>query len=83
MPTALVRVSITVKRHHGHGNSYQGKYLPGWLKVSDVGPISIITMLGHSGLLADLVLETELRVLILDLQEIGSELRHWMWLEHL
>lgn len=27
MPIVLVRVSIAVKRQHGHGNSYPGKHL--------------------------------------------------------
>ena len=27
LPGVIVRVSIAVKRHHDHGNSYEGKYL--------------------------------------------------------
>ena len=46
--------------------------------VSEVG--LIIVMAGHGSMLADVVLEKELRVPHLQLQATGSELRHWAWL---
>ncbi|KAL6084023.1 hypothetical protein STEG23_029938 [Scotinomys teguina] len=57
-----VRVSITVKRHHDHSNSYKEKTFHwGWLTVSEVE--SIIIRAEHGGMQADMVLEKELRVL--------------------
>ena len=38
-------------------------------------------MMGHGGMQADTVLEKELRVLHLDMQATGSELRPWVSLE--
>ena len=40
-------------------------------------------MVGHGSMQADMVLEKELRVLYLDPQATGSELRHCEWLEHI
>ena len=48
-------VSTAVTRHHDHSNFYKGKHLMGWLTVSEVE--SIIIMVGHGGLWADMVLE--------------------------
>ena len=53
----------------------------GWLTVPEVQ--SIIIMVGHGSVQADMVLEKELGVLHLDQQETGSELRHWGWLEQI
>ena len=43
----------------------------------------IIIVVGHGSVQADMVLEKELRVIYLDTQATGSELRHWVWLEHI
>ena len=50
------RVSIAVKRNHGHGNSYKGKHLiVVGLIVSEIQ--SIIIMVGHGSMQVDMVLE--------------------------
>ena len=54
----LVRVSVAVKGHHDHGNSYKGEHLTGGLIIGQM----------HGGMQADMVLEKELRVLYLDPQ---------------
>ena len=36
----LVRVSIAVKRHHDHSNSYKGKHLIGWLTFQNSNLLS-------------------------------------------
>ena len=59
----LVKVSITVKRHYDHGNSYKGKHLLGFSTVSEI--YFIIFMIGHGDMQADMVLVKELRVLYL------------------
>ena len=41
----------------------------------------MITMVGHGIMEADTVLE--MRVLHPDQQVTGSELKHWVWLEHI
>ena len=46
---------LSLRRHHAHGNSYKGKHLMEWLTVSEVQ--SIIIMVGHDGMQADMVLE--------------------------
>ena len=63
----FVRVSIAVKRHHDHDNSYKGKQL------TDTGlQFRGLVHYRHSEKQAGLVLEKELRVLHLDLQAAGS-----------
>ena len=72
-----VFVSIAVKRHHVHGNSYKGKHLIGCLKFRG----SVLNILvGLGSIQADMELEKELRGLHLDMQATGSKLRHWTWL---
>ena len=63
-PVVLVSVSVSVKRHHDHCNSYKGKHLIGVAYISEVE--SIITMVGHGSVQADMVLEKKPRVLHLD-----------------
>ena len=76
----LVRVSIAVKRHHGHGKSYKGKHLIGaGLQFRGLGHYHHG---GNESVQADMVLEKRLRV-HLALQATGSELSHWAWLEHI
>ena len=57
----LVRISIAVKRHQDHGNSYKGQH--------SIGPglqfRGLVHYL-HGSVKADMVLEKELRVLRLD-----------------
>ena len=58
-----VRVSIAVKRHPGHGESYKGKhFLRAGLQFR--GSVH----LHHGGMQVNMVLEKELRVLHLDSQ---------------
>ena len=62
-----VRVSIAVKRHCDHGNSYQGKSLIGWLTFPEHQFIIIwYSVVLYGGVQADVVLEKELKVLHLD-----------------
>ena len=49
-----------MKGHCDHSNSDEGKYLIGWLTVSEI--YIIIFTAGHSSIQADVVLEKELRV---------------------
>ena len=51
----------------------------GWVTVLEVW--SIIIVVGHGGLQADMMLE--LRVLYLERQATGSELSHWVWLKYI
>ena len=74
-------VSIAVKRHCDHGNSYKGKHLIVMGAYSSEAQ-SIIIMVGHGGMLADILLERELRILHFE-QATGSGLRHWVSLEHI
>ena len=37
----------------------------------------------HGVIWADMTLEKELKVLHLDMEATGSELRYWAWLEHI
>ena len=76
-----------VKRHHDHGNIIKEKY--------SVGVAYIFRGLDHyhhgatrrtpcaSRHSVQEDMELELRVLHLDWQAIGSELRYWAWLEHI
>ena len=43
----------------------------------------IIIMVEHGNTQADMVLEKKLRVLHLEMQATGSDLGHWVWLEHI
>ena len=54
-PVVLVRVSIAVQRHQGHGNSSKGKPLIGFAYSSEVQ--SIIIPVGHGGMPVDMLLE--------------------------
>ena len=64
----LVRVSIAVKRHHDHSNSYKGKHLTGaGLQFRDL--VNYHHGRKHSGVQADVVLEREQRVLHLDYKQ--------------
>ena len=74
----LVWVSIAVKRHHDHSNSYKGKHLTGdGLLFQRFSPLSSRQETRQCA--ADMVLEKELRVLHLDPQaaERDSE-PHWV-----
>lgn len=42
-----------------------------------------MTMMAHGSMWADIVLEKELSILRLELKTTGSELRHWIQLEHI
>ena len=73
LPFVLVRVSIAVKRHHDHGNFYNGKHLTGaGLQLRGLGHHRHGGK--HGGIQADMVLEEELRVLHLDPWAAGIEL---------
>ena len=70
--TVLVRVSIAVKRYHGHGNSFEGNHLFVVAYSSEVQ--SIIIAVGHGNMQADILQEEEWRVPPLDLKAMGSRL---------
>ena len=55
LPGFLVRVSVTVKRHHGQGNSYKRKHFIVVAYSSEFQ--SIIIMVGHGDVQANMVLE--------------------------
>ena len=55
-----LRVSIAVKRHRDHDNSYKGKHLIVVLTYSSEVQ-SIIIMVGQGSMQADMVLEKQLR----------------------
>ena len=64
-----LRVSIALKRHHDHGNSYKGSHFIG-------AGLQFRGLVHHHGrkhgdMQADMVLEKELRVLHLALQAAG------------
>ena len=64
-----LRVSIAVKRHHDHGNSYKGKHFTGAsLQSQRFSPLLSWWEAWRGSLQAGIVLEKELRVLHLDLQ---------------
>ena len=67
-----LRVSIAVKRNHDHGNSYTGNHL-----IQDGLQLRGLVHFCHGGkrigMLADKVLEKELRVLPLDPQAAGRQ----------
>ena len=58
MGFALISVFVAVKRHCDYSNSYKGKHLIGQLTFPEIQ--SIIIMVGHSTLMADMVLEKDL-----------------------
>ena len=68
-----------MKRHRDHGSSYKENVQWGSL-VSEVQ--SIVIIVGQGGTQEDMVLG-KLRVLHLDMQATGSDLRYWAWLEHI
>ena len=79
-PGVLVKVSITGRKHHNHGNSYKGETLHwGGLHVQRFH----LFYHGVTWWCADMVLEKELRVLRLDSQATGSGLSHWAFFEHI
>ena len=57
----FVRISIAVKKHHDQDNSDNIKHLIEWLTVSEVQ--SLIIMVGHCSVRANMVPEKELRIL--------------------
>ena len=73
----LVRVSITVKRYHDHGNSYKGKHL--------------IEVAAYSSEVQSIIIMARSMVscrqtwywLHLDQKATGSRQSHWAWLEHI
>jgi hypothetical protein len=71
----FVLISIAVKRHHGHGNSYKGKHLTGAvLQVQRFSPLSIIMERSMvTCMQTDMVLEKELRVLHGDPQAAAGD----------
>ena len=54
--TVLTRVSIDVKRHHGHSNSYKGKHLIEVVAYSFRGLVPYHHGEDHGGMQADMVL---------------------------
>ena len=74
--------SIAVKRYYDHSNSYKGKYLIG-VAYSFRGVVHYHHGGRHGGVQAHMMLEKELRVVHLDTEATGSELRLWAWLEHI
>ena len=67
--SVLVRVSVSVKRHHDHTNSYKGKLV----EVAYSSEVQfIIIMVEHDSVQADMMLERELRVLHLDFQAVEA-----------
>ena len=71
----LVRVSVAVKRHHDHDNSYKGKHFIGeTYKLR--GIVHYLHGEKQGGLWADMVLEKALRFLHLDRRATGSSLQH-------
>ena len=70
--SVLVRVPISVKRHHDRDNSYKGKCLMALAhSFRDLVHFSPLFMVEHGSVKADVVLEKKLRVTHLDLQAIG------------
>ena len=65
-----------MKRHHGHSNFYKRKYLIVVAPLQFRGLIYNHGGAGEGSVQADMVLETELRLLHLDLQAAGCELSH-------
>ena len=59
----LVRVSVAVKRHHNHGNSYKGKYLIGVAHLQFRALVHYHHGRNQGSLQEDMVLESELSVL--------------------
>ena len=43
--SVIIGVSISVKKHHSHGNSYKGKHLTGVAYCSEAQ--SVIIIVGH------------------------------------
>lgn len=77
----LVKVSITVKRHHNHSNSYKGQHLIGaGLKFQRCSPL--LTLWEDGSAQADIVLEKDLRGLDLD-QGHQETVSHWAYLEQI
>jgi hypothetical protein len=67
-----LRLSIAMKRHHDHRNSYKGRYLIGaGLQFQRFSPSS--SWWEHGGMQAGMVLEKEVRVLHLDLQAADED----------
>ena len=64
-----VRISIAVKRHHDHGNSYKGQHL------TDIQSIS--SWCQNVTAQAEIVMEKKLRVLYFDLQASGDSKPNW------
>ena len=73
---------IVVKRHHGHDNSYKGKYLIG-ADLRFRGLVHYHHGGKHSSMQAHMVLEKELRVLHLDLYTVGRDWEPRACLQHL
>jgi hypothetical protein len=83
MGHVLIRVTIAVKRHCSHRNSYKGRYLIG-AGLQFRGLVHYHHGRKHGSLQSDMVLEKELRVLHLDLQAAERErVTHCTWLAHL
>ena len=65
-------VSIAVKRHHEHGNSYKGKHLIG-AGLQFRGLVHYHHGRKRGSVQSDMMLEKESRILRLDLQVAGRE----------
>lgn len=71
--TVLIRVSIAMRRHHYHSNSYKGMtFNRGGLHFQMICPLHHA---GHGGMQADVVLEKKPSVCNLSLQTMGGGLR--------
>ena len=77
VPTSvLVQISISVSRHHDRINSHIGKLLSGASLQFRVQ--SIIIMVGHGSMQADVMLKKEMRLLHFDPQSTeGDCASHW------
>ena len=68
----LVKVSVSVKRHHYHGNDYKGKSLIGAdLQFRDL--VYYHQDRKHADMQVDMVLEKELSVIYVDQQTAGRD----------
>jgi hypothetical protein len=81
-PHILVRISIAMKRHHDHGNSYKGNHLIG-AGLQFRASVHYHHVGKHGSTQAYMVLKRQLKVLYLDLQAAGRDREILAWLEHL
>jgi hypothetical protein len=73
----LIGISIAVKRHRGHSNSFIKERISLGLAYSFRGLVHYHHGRKHGSMQVDMVLEKELRVLCPDWQAAGRKSEHW------